>query len=516
MAGSVGALFAGISIDLNSRRFLLQRALTVADTLPKDELDSLQGNEDDLENVSYQDLKRRLQQTLQDNHDARFIYVAAQQGDKLIYLVDSEDPGSPGYAAPGQELDGAAPGMQAIFENGKPLIAGPARDKDGWWMSALAPVDDPVTGQVVGVVGIDISAMDHFTRVAVYALVPLLLASIPFAVVLRDRALQRKEYEITGLKNQFVSIASHELRSPLAGMLWAIQTLMKDSTATLNMAQQALLADMYRSTEASLGTVNEILDLSIFERGQIGKLQKDVVDLVSVFRQVAATLRLGAQEKRITVHFADPWPSNVYVVGDAAALKRAFMNIVSNAIKYSPEDSTIDLTYRIEGSTHIVGIRDHGIGIPKDEQAKVLEGYYRAKNATKIQAHGTGLGLWLCRLVVEQHGGRVWLESEENKGTTIYASLPVTNTPPKEHRDANLIIQEMLEKAAAKKAAQAAADRDEDFVPKPKTKAAAKNPAPAAEPGLKDTEFAADDTPDKTKNTKPAKAVKTAKDLKEV
>jgi len=207
-------------------------------------------------------------------------------------------------------------------------------------------------------------------------------------------------------------------------MLWAIQTMLKDNK-NLTSEQKELLNDMYHSTEASLVTVNEILDLSVFERGQAGKMQHETLDLVSVVDEVRATLKLGAQEKKIKLSKVGDWPDHTYVSGDVAALKRALMNIISNAIKYSRAETTIELSYHREGDKQVVAVRDWGIGIPKSEQAKVLEGYYRARNAVKIQAHGTGLGLWITKLIIEQHGGTLWLESHENKGTTIFVSLPL-------------------------------------------------------------------------------------------
>jgi len=149
------------------------------------------------------------------------------------------------------------------------------------------------------------------------------------------------------------------------------------------------------------------------------------VELVSALQEVQKTLSLGAQEKRLTITL-EGFPQTVYTIGDLAALKRGFMNIVSNSIKYSYEGSTIYIRYKLENDKHVISIQDHGIGIPKAEQARVLEGYHRAANATKVQARGTGLGLWITRLVVEDHGGKLWLNSEENQGTTISIALPVS------------------------------------------------------------------------------------------
>jgi signal transduction histidine kinase len=260
------------------------------------------------------------------------------------------------------------------------------------------------------------------------------LAAIPLAGLVRDRQLEAKDHEITGLKKQFVSIASHELRSPLNGMLWAIQSLLREDK-NMTKAQQEMLLDMYRSTESSMTTVNEILDLSIFERGQAQNLQNEQVDLGTIVKQIVSTLKLTASEKKIVIKLTGKWPEQIITMGDVSALKRSFMNLVSNAIKYGLYDSVVEIGYRQSGHEHIIAIRDHGIGIPAEEQSKVLDGYYRASNATRQQAHGTGLGLWLARLTVEQHKGRLWINSVENEGTTVYLALPVTDKEVTGRRD---------------------------------------------------------------------------------
>ena len=231
------------------------------------------------------------------------------------------------------------------------------------------------------------------------------------------------------LKNQFVSIASHELRSPLTGMLWGITSL-QQSEKRLTKDQQNLLHDMFKSTESSIATVNEILDQSIFERGHASNLQKDIVDMNAVISQVAGTLKLGAQEKDIKIVKTGDWPTHAYVTGDVGALKRSLMNIIANAIKYSPSKTNVELTFRSsDANEHIFSVNDHGIGIPADEQEKVLQGYYRATNATEVQAHGTGLGLWVTAMIIREHGGRIWLNSIQNKGTAVFIALPVTKFP---------------------------------------------------------------------------------------
>lgn len=428
-AGVAGALFAAISTDLRNRDYLRGRAQTIADALPLQNIKELKGNSDDLTSLSYATIKDRLEKIRAGNRDLSFVYLLGEKDGKIIYYADSEIQGSPAYSPPGDTYTAPGTKIKNLFESNETLIDGPSRDSWGVWMSALTPITDPNSGKTIAVVGIDTSAQTYYGQIALYALVPILLSAIPFAGLLRDIQLQSKEHDMLQLKNEFVSIASHELRSPLTGILWAIQSLTKTGAARLNLEQMSMLGSMYHSVESSLATVNEILDFSIFDRGYGSNLKQDITDVRSVIKQVVATLQLGAHEKRIIIEPVGTWPRQVDTYGDVAALKRAFMNVISNGIKYSRDNSTMDLTYTSANGMHIIGVRDHGIGIPKEEQDKVLGGYYRAKNATEVEVHGTGLGLLVTKKIIEQHGGKLWLESELNKGTTFFISLPIYTEP---------------------------------------------------------------------------------------
>lgn len=423
--GIIDAVFVGISTDLRSRAGLVGQINTAAAAIPASEVLALKGDPSDVKSNAYKDIKQRLIQIKRQDDGIRFAYLMGKRGQKVFFFADSEDQASPDYSAPGDSFDEASPKLIQSFANGDPFMEGPIRDQWGVWLSALSPVIDAKTNNIVAMIGIDVPATGYYQQIILIALVPLLLAAIPIAGLLRDRKVQKKEWEIAQLKSQFVSIASHELRSPLSGMLWAIESLLKSKDTQLTGHQQSLLQDMYRSTEASVATINEILDLSIFERGKQLTKDKELVDLVAVINDVRNTLSLSAKEKELDVIVAKTWPRTAYTEGDVASLKRAFMNILANAIKYSPTANVVTVAYRTENKQHIVGVLDHGIGIPKNEQAKVFEGYYRAANATKSNAHGTGLGLFLSRVIIEEHKGRIWIDSAENQGTAIFVALPI-------------------------------------------------------------------------------------------
>lgn len=428
--GITGALLSGVNAMQRNQDLMLSRAVTAAAALPALEIAQLHGSERDLENSTYQSIKRRLYRVRQENPGMRFVHLYGRRPNGQIFnYIDSEPPSSGEYTPPGLIVTDPSSQMRAAFVEDTPYIEKPGSFGYGSWISAFAPVVDETSGEIVALLSIDISSYDYYSQIAMYMLVPLLLAAVPLSVLLRNRRLEQKEREVLHIKSQFVSVASHDLRAPLTGAMWGIQSLLKmDKKFTKK--QKDILTAVFNSTATSLASVNEVLDFSIFDRGKADKLQHVDVDLVAVLKDVQTILALSAQQMNVKIKFKGKWPRSIMVNGDPGAIKRAFSNIVSNAVKYSNENTNITLSYKKDDSFHVIEIKDHGIGIPKKEQEKVLAGYYRASNASKRLAHGTGIGLWITRLIVEQHDGELHIDSKVDKGTTVSIRLPDASVGP--------------------------------------------------------------------------------------
>lgn len=426
--GIVASIFAGVSVLNQNKQFLLKRSNTIAVSLPANNISKLQGNSNDLDSSNYIDLKNKLTQIRVANPDIKFAYLTGVKNGEVYFNADSEPSTSIDYSPPGQSYPEASEEFKESFTNKNSFVEGPYRDRWGTWFSALAPIIDNQTSKVVAVVGIDSSATSVYLRVLLYSLIPILFISVPVIEIIRQRKVKQKEKEVLELKNHFVSIASHELRSPLSGIMWALQSTINKGK-NLTTGQIELLSDIYVSAESTLETVNEILDLSIFERGKADNIQQEPLDLANVMSQVMKSQKLGAKEKDIILHTSKTWPKEINILGDANALKRAFTNVISNSIKYSPETSQITIGYQFQDNMHVISVEDAGIGIAEKEINKVMQGYYRAPNASKIQAHGTGLGVFVTKLVIEQHKGKFWIQSQENVGTTIFMGFPEYKGP---------------------------------------------------------------------------------------
>jgi signal transduction histidine kinase len=154
------------------------------------------------------------------------------------------------------------------------------------------------------------------------------------------------------------------------------------------------------------------------------ELNAKQTDLPSLVKEVVATQMLSAEQKQVSVIMDDYWPAKLSVNVDPDQMRRAIHNVISNAIKYTRNNTTVTISYQRDAKQHKILVADQGIGIPAAEQSKVFRGFYRASNAVKSDVPGTGLGLYLVKTVFERHGGSVSFVSEENRGATFTLTLP--------------------------------------------------------------------------------------------
>ena len=175
--------------------------------------------------------------------------------------------------------------------------------------------------------------------------------------------------------------------------------------------------------------VNELLDLSRIESGgALGVV--DLLDLGGVATESAERLRLFADRQGVTlrVEVAAPVP---LVRGDEDRLGQVLVNLLHNAVKFSPDGGDVTVSVRTVSADVVVAVADHGVGIPRAAQARVFERFYKVDRArVRGEAGGTGLGLAIARHIIEQHGGRIWVESAEGAGSTFSFSIPIATDSP--------------------------------------------------------------------------------------
>lgn len=372
--------------------------------------------------ADYDTLKERLENVKKANPDARFIYLMARDAHKNVaFLVDSEQPGTDGYSPRGEAYPEASPALIAMFDNKQTLIEGPIGDRWGNWLSILTPIVSD-QGKVVGIVGLDIPSALYTTLLALAAAIPIALSLLIATIIwLADRS-RRKRADTFRMRSQIVSIASHELQTPLAGILWGQETLL---AATLPEKESKILTTMHESTLTLQESIEDMMQLTgLQDNATTPKLNRVTTNLTELIGDAMTSQQLPAQQRSVTLQYGPNWPTLIMANVDSQQMKRVFTSLISNAVKYSRPNTSVFVDYEHIESDHVFTIQDHGIGIPKDEQSQVFGGFYRASNAVKQSAMGTGMGLYASRNAIEQHGGRLWLTSEEGKGTTIYVRIP--------------------------------------------------------------------------------------------
>lgn len=395
---------------------LLSRVETMSTLLDPARVESIRsGDENAKENEAY--LRSKLYVARSVNDDAQTLFVlATTKTNEVYYLVDSETPG----AQTGAPYEEASETLKASFYSGTPFIEGPAITESDTRLSIVGPIFDR-TGQQIAVIGMRVLPSAYYSVIAASALIPATAALLLAAVFITTDTMRKRRQENVRMRSELVSIASHELRTPLTGIRWGEESLM---STKLSKDSQSTLQSMYDSTLRLQESIEDILQLANWQAGRQQQLIKTSTDINHLFEGIFATQKLPAAQKNVTLEFDRKWPKKLLVNCDAQRMKRVLNNLVSNAIKYSRQGTAVVVGHERVDGKHVITITDHGIGIPENEQEKVFGGFYRASNAVAKESSGTGMGLYMSRNTIEQHGGKLWLKSDEGKGTTVYIQLP--------------------------------------------------------------------------------------------
>ena len=253
-------------------------------------------------------------------------------------------------------------------------------------------------------------------------------------VVLEDVSELRRLRQI---RSAFIDNLSHELRTPLSTVSLLAETLaLEAESADVPTRMRDRIAKIEIETGHIVQMVSEMMDLARIEGGSPLVLDDDV-DLGRLAEASAERLRLFAERQGVTL-VVDAAPGTPTIRGDEARLGQVFVNLVHNAVKFSPDGGEVRVTVRPEGDEVLAAVEDHGIGIAKADRARVFERFYKVDRA-RVRGGGTGLGLAIARHVVAAHGGRIGVESEEGHGSTFWFAVPrrppagaVTSTRPEQ------------------------------------------------------------------------------------
>ena len=263
---------------------------------------------------------------------------------------------------------------------------------------------------------------------------------LPLAEVLAERAAlaienaklyteqveaRRKVEDLSRLKDEFLSIASHELRTPVTsikGYTQLAKTLIRERD--LDTSEEYLDIALDQIDRMSR-LILELLDVSRIETGRL-EIRHEPIDWSAFVRDLVHRHHTAVSDRRFHLNVPN---SRLFVGGDRDRLEQVLGNLLENAVKYSPEGSEIFVNVEERGDQIITSVSDRGIGIPTDELAQVFERFHRGRQVSSTNYGGLGLGLYITRQIIERHGGTIWVESKEGSGTTFYFSLPTISVP---------------------------------------------------------------------------------------
>ncbi len=229
--------------------------------------------------------------------------------------------------------------------------------------------------------------------------------------------------EIDKMKSEFITLASHQMRTPLSATKWFSDMLLKGDAGKLKPQQIEFVQNIYDSNERLVNLVNSLVNISRIDSGKltINPRPTNIADLVN---QVVTDhqSQILAKKLKIKVNIPDNLPE---LDIDPDLIHQVYQNLLSNAIKYTPEGNSVSVSLHLEGKNLVSDIADTGLGIPKPEQHRIFERFFRSSNAIKQVTDGNGLGLYLVKTIVDSSGGKIWFESIEKKGSTFSFSLPL-------------------------------------------------------------------------------------------
>lgn len=239
-----------------------------------------------------------------------------------------------------------------------------------------------------------------------------------------------READVDRAKTEFVSLASHQMRTPLSTIRWYAEMLLSGDAGGLNDKQKEYLNIAYISTRRMIDLINSLLNVSRLELGTFS-VEPELTDL----REIAdyAVKELEPQISRNQLVLKKHYDSSLPKINvDPKLMQIIFQNLISNAIKYTSAGGNIYVAIEKKGEEALVKVSDTGYGIPRYQQDQVFTKLFRADNIKEKDPEGTGLGLYIIRSIIDKIGGRIWFESVENKGTTFYATIPLAGMTKKQ------------------------------------------------------------------------------------
>jgi len=246
----------------------------------------------------------------------------------------------------------------------------------------------------------------------------------------KEQQANKELQSINLAKDEFVSIASHQLRTPLTALKGYTGMLLDGDVGSINEKQREYLSEIKNANDRMIKLITSLLNVSRVDLG-VFTVDPELINFEEISQSVLKELESSIKDKKL--HIKTNFEKNIPLLSaDPKIVRMVFQNLLSNAVKYTPPEGSISLNIKKEYPDLVISVKDTGYGIPEAVKLKIFTKLFRSDNARIKDPNGTGLGLYIIKATIEQTGGKIWFDSKENKGSTFYVSIPLDGMKKKE------------------------------------------------------------------------------------
>jgi two-component system phosphate regulon sensor histidine kinase PhoR len=233
-----------------------------------------------------------------------------------------------------------------------------------------------------------------------------------------------REKRVERMKSEFVTLAAHQLRTPLSGIKWSLKMILDGEVGKLTQDQTSFLSKAYHSNERMIGLITDLLNVAKIEEGK-HIFNPVLTEIEPIIQFVVNSYKEKVKNKRLKIEFQRPKKILPRIKVDVGKIRLAVQNLLDNAIKYTLPGGKVIISLKQVNMGIKCAVEDTGVGIFQEEQDRVFSKFFRGSNVVRMETEGSGLGLFIAKNIVEAHKGKIGFTSEPNKGSVFYFTLPI-------------------------------------------------------------------------------------------